>query len=108
MACYSTIRTKLMDADRIVDALEQAGYKVDRVTNSEGTLSIHGVGSENRRILFTRSHVAESFAASGDTQDLTSISRRYAEIGVRAWAVRNGFSVTSKNGNKITLQNRRS
>jgi hypothetical protein len=107
MVCYSTIQTMLKDGERLMEALAQAGYNPTKVTNSDGSLlEIFGV-SAGKRMRFYRNSTTEVFSVSGDTQDITTINRRYAEIGVRAWATKNGFQVTEKSGNKITMVNRR-
>jgi len=48
----------------------------------------------------------ETFAATGATANLSTIGKKYAEIGVRNYARRKGYSVQME-GAKITLTARR-
>lgn len=90
MPCYSTIRTKLTDGARIETALRSLGYEVEH-----GTIKgLRIVGTKGRySIMFERRSMNDAFSASGDRQDLASISRKYAELGVREWAKRKGYSI---------------
>jgi hypothetical protein len=103
MVCYSTIRTLLKDVDRLGEALQQAGFAIEKRSNN----MMIGTTTGGRKILFDRFDEKSAFVVTGDTSELTQINRRYAEIGVRSWARNNGFIVQEKAGNKITLVNRR-
>lgn len=88
MPCFSTIRTKLTDGARIESALRAIGYKVE-VPNPN-----HITGSRGGEVItFTRRYKADAFNAILDTGNLPAISRKYAEIGVREWARKRGYSV---------------
>ena len=100
MPCFSTIRTKMTDGSRISKALSALGYKV----NHESDTSVEG-NKNGRRIMFSKN--GPTFSVSGDTGDLAGISKQYAEIGVRDWAKRRGYSITETDGTKMTLINRR-
>jgi hypothetical protein len=103
MPCYSTIKTKLSDGARIMKALEILGFDLE-VPDPEGMGIIVGKKNMNR-ITFSKS--GKVYSVSGDAEELVSISRKYAEIGVRDWARRAGYSVTENDGQKMTLVNRR-
>lgn len=99
MACFSRIATKITDGARLSDSLKRHGYEV---TERGGVL----VGTKRgSRIVFER--VGSAYMASGDTGELSSIARGYAEIGVRDFAKRRGFAVVESDGRAMTLVNRR-
>lgn len=100
MPCDSTIKTKLTDRNRIAEALKGIGYTVE---DTDDNMVVGEMGS--RRIRFSSGR--DGFYASGDTRDLGKISKKYAEIGVRAWAKRAGYSITENDGTNVTLVNRR-
>ena len=102
MPCDSTITTKLTDPNRITEAMKAMGYDVDRVDDDRVIVGRAG----NQRLTFTRGS-AEGYRASGYTTDLPAVSKKYAEIGVRAWAKKRGYSILDNDGTKITLVNRR-
>ena len=99
MPCFSSIATKLKNGEHIATALRNLGYTVEMRNGI-----IFGEKG-NSSISFTQT--GEFYMATGDTRDLRSISRQYAEVGVRAFARRAGYTVQEKEGNKITLVNRR-
>lgn len=101
MPCFSNIKTKLTDGNRIAEALKGLGFAVDR----DGTSKVISGDKDGRRITFIKAGAA--YYASGDTSELVGVSRAYAEIGVRAWAKARGYAVTEKAGQRITLVNRR-
>lgn len=105
MPCYSTIRgTKLRDADKLTEALKALGFEV----RSDDVNSIRGLHADGTRIAFSRYSRGDTFNVDGDTDHLVAISRKYAEVGVRAWAKRSGYSIVENDGQKIRLVNRRS
>ena len=101
MPCFSSIKTKLTDRARLIDALKGSGYTL--LSSADDSLVVAEMGS--RRIRFNEG--TDGFYASGDTRDLGAISKKYAEIGVRNWARRNGYSVTDNDGTNMVLVNRR-
>lgn len=104
MPCYSIVtKTKMTDAARIAEALAALGY-----TNIDGKLNVVSgrIGAEG--MLFTRRQEGAAFQTTNlDADRLKAIQRKYAEIGVRAWAKRSGYSVTENDGRSMTLINRR-
>lgn len=99
MPCYSRITTKMTNGSYLGTALRALGYTVD----GEGdmlTASLDGT-----RINFTRSRGA--YSATGDTSNLMGISKKYAEIGVRDFARKRGYTVEKAEGDRIVLVNRR-
>ena len=100
MPCFSSIKTRIKNAGYLGEALRRFGYAV--TPNGEFVR-----GEQNgRRIMFQRGPDGY-YSASGDTSDLTTISKAYAEIGVRDWAKRRGMVVEKTSGNRITFINRR-
>ena len=103
MPCDSRIVTKLTDGGKIADALRAVGYDVTHMTEK----AVAGE-KDGRQITFSRRYgTGEAFAASGAMRDLAAISRKYAEIGVKAWASRRGYGITENDGRQMTLINRR-
>ena len=100
MPCYSRIKTQLTDPARIMDALKAVGYEAEQADN--GTIT--GV-KDGSRIVFGKG--AGGYLAIGDTANLVGISRKYAEIGVRAFARKNGYAIAEATGQKMVLVNRR-
>jgi hypothetical protein len=104
MPCYSRILTKLTDGARVESALQSLGYATE--TGSIKGLRVVGTkGSES--IMFERSSSTVPFTVYGDRGNLAAISRKYAEIGVRNWASKRGFSVLENDGRKMALIKRR-
>jgi hypothetical protein len=100
MPCYSTIRTKMNNADNLGAALAALGYTVEK----EGFSLRATKGTDV--INFRRYAKTDTFNASGDTDYLSAIGRKYAEVGVRAWASRSKFSILDNDGVNMTLVNR--
>ena len=99
MACFSRIATKITDGVRLKDALKRHGFEVNE---SGGYL----VGSKRGvRMVFEK--VGSAYMVSGDTTELSAVSRSYAEIGVRNFAKRMGYSVVESDGRAMTLVSRR-
>lgn len=101
MPCYSTIRTKMNNADNLGAALAALGYTV-----TKDGLSLRAEKGQDV-INFRRYDKASAFNASGDTDNLSAIGRKYAEVGVRAWAKRSQFNILDNDGVQMTLVNRR-
>ncbi len=101
MPCDSSIRTKLTDAQRIAESLKALGYEATRIDDDRIVVGEKG----SRRISFARGR--DGYSASGSTQDLTGISKKYAELGVRAWAKKRGYAITENDGTNMVLVNRR-
>lgn len=99
MPCYSRVQgTKLTDAERLIQAMTALGYKVDAAGS---VISASG-------FRFARSRAGAAFnVETDDAQGLIAISRKYAELSVRAFAQKRGFSVTANDGKSMTLINRR-
>jgi hypothetical protein len=100
MPCYSTIRTKMNNVFNLGAALAALGYTV----SAEG-LSLRAEKGQDV-INFRRYDKADAFNASGDTDNLPAIGRKYAEAGVRSWAIRNKFSILDNDGVNMTLVRR--
>jgi len=90
-------------AEHLRAALAALGYIVsgDKVNTIIGSK----VGEE---IQFRRGDTKSAFQVSGDTDNLSAIGRKYAEVGVRAWASKSRFTVLDNDGVNMTLVNRRS
>lgn len=100
MPCYSTIkRTKLTDGDKLARALSSTGHAVQR---DGDTIT---ATKDGRRMSWTKS--GGVYSVDGYTQELGTVSKKYAEISVREWARRRGFAVTENDGTNMTLINRR-
>jgi hypothetical protein len=99
MPCYSRITVKVDDLDRLRDALRALGYDIT-VRGNVTTGPDQIIGEKNgSQIIFTRGTV------TGDTTDLGAIMRQYAEIGIRQFALRKGYTVT-KSERRLTLTGR--
>jgi hypothetical protein len=99
--CYSTIRTKMNNADNLGAALAALGWTVTK----EG-LNVYATKDANV-LTFSRYDKNAAFAVRGDTDYLSAIGRKYAETGVRSWAKRSHFSILDNDGVNMTLVNRR-
>jgi len=99
MPCDSRIFTKMTEGGRIADALRRLGYEVDEADN-------HISGRQDRRVI-EFSKRGDTWTAQGALSGLSAIARKYAEIGVRSWAQRRGYSVTESDGRQMALINRR-
>lgn len=101
MPCYSTIRTKMNNADNLGAALAALGYKVTRHSGNDISAE-----TDSAQLRFTRYAKDEAFKVSGDTDYLSAIGRKYAEVGVRQWAKRSQFNVLDNDGVEMTLVRR--
>ena len=98
MPCFSTVtQTQITEASRLRDALKQLNIAI---------LSSTDVRIETSAGNFTRQRVGEAFSFDRAKDLLAPIGRKYAELTVREWAMRNGMSVTGTEGQKISLQKR--
>jgi len=101
MPCYSTIRTKMNNAENLGAALAALGY----VVSGDKMHTI--IGSKDREeIRFRRGDRQSAFQVTGDSNNLAAIGRKYAEVGVRAWTKRSQFSVLDNDGVEMTLVRR--
>lgn len=87
MPCDSRITTKLKNVEHVVEAARQLGLNV---TQYDSALEIQVGG-----LRLNRWRVEDAFSASGDTSQLLTLSKKYAEVGVRAYAKKRGFAVTN-------------
>lgn len=88
MPCFSVVKNTVMDKpERIEEALRQLGHEVREST------PLRIVGSNG--LVFTRQKVGEAFSVRDPMGlELEQVGKKYAELGVRAWAQRNGMRVT--------------
>ena len=101
MPCYSRIvATKMTDRERIKDAMKALKFRV-----RENGDFIFGTSPSGLELSFRRA--GTSYSYDGNDQSLPIIARKYAEIGVREFARRRGFSVIDANSKQLTLVNRR-
>jgi hypothetical protein len=101
MPCDSRVtKTQVTNVDRLVAALEAEGH---RVTSRHETYVTTSTG-----LAFSRNTAKDSFIVR-DYQNATPVLRRYAELGVREFAKRRGYSVAREEGPKqrLLLTNRR-
>lgn len=103
MPCSSRVTdTKMLDESRLSDALQRAGWTVDVGGN---VVTARNAGETVR---FSRGRAGEAFVTMwADRAGLQAVQRQYAELGVRDWARRRGYSVAQSDGRKLTLINRR-
>jgi hypothetical protein len=102
MPCDSRIVTKLTDGARLVDALREHGYKAEMGRESGNIIG----EKDGRRIAFEKTR-GGAYDVAGYMRDFASVARKYAEIGVAAFARRRGYGVTENDGTQMTLINRR-
>lgn len=102
MPCDSTITTKLKHAGNLALAMRGLGYGVDVETECDVSGTLNG-----RRVAFSRYDAESAFEVGSITKAVTEISRKYAEIGVRAWAKRRSMAVVENTGSRMKLINRR-
>jgi hypothetical protein len=100
MPCFSVIKTKLTDEKRIAAALVAVGFSISKQTKDVIT-------AQRGRDYIEFQRATGGFLASGNRSDVVEVSRKYAEIGVKEWARRSGYSITGVDGGEITLENRR-
>ena len=100
MPCHSIVtKTKITDSVKLLSALKALGIRVNKGSND---LYIDtDIGT------FQRSNKSHNFDFGGTQGQLAEVGRKYAEITVREWGVRNGMGITDIKGQKITLQKRR-
>ena len=100
MPCISTVtQTKMLDAARLAEAMRALGHGVQRAANDEVRSNV---------MVFSRRALTEGFSTTTlDTQALKAVQRKYAELSLRAWSKRTGYSVTAVDGNTYTMVNRR-
>lgn len=112
MPCYSSvIKTKMLDASILIQALGALGEEV----TSQSELSIWTKSGlhyyrSNRQEGFSVTDQSGSQVEKDRTQSLTSsIGMKYAELTARSWAKARGYSVTSFDAEKqkMKLVNRR-
>jgi len=61
---------------------------------------------DGRKIIFEKTR-GGAYEAFGSMRELASICRKYAEIGVLAFAKRKGYGVVDNDGTNMVLVNRR-
>jgi len=88
MPCFSTIKTKLTDGARLIDALRSLGFNPEKRAYGDVIR-----GTDKRGLGITFEKAGGTYSARGETQYLAAISRKYAELGVREWAKRKGYSI---------------
>ena len=99
MPCYSTItQTQIINAGTLMTALKKLNIDVYASTATHVSTM---VGE------FSRQSKSDSFKFRGIKKNLAPVGRKYAEITVREWGIRNGMSITENDGTKIKLQRRR-
>lgn len=98
MPCYSTVtQTKITDAARLVKAL--TALKIPIYDTNE-------LRVETNLGVFTRQSKTAAFQFRGE-ENIASVGRKYAEMTVREWGIRNGMSIIANDGRKLQLQKRR-
>ena len=99
MPCYSVItETQMTDQKRLVKALGALKIEV----YSKSTLEIDtAIGT------FSRRTKDSSFNFGGYQDEMAPVGRKYAEMTVREWGIRNGMGITENDGRTITLKSRR-
>ena len=98
MPCVSIItETKIIVADRLEQTLKDLGINISSKSANRFQTDIGE---------FSRASSVQSFGFVGNTTELKKVGMKYAELSVKAWAVKKGFSVTEKSGQKMTLKNR--
>ena len=100
MPCYSTItQTKITDSVKLLSALKALGINVNK-GHTDNYIDTD-IGT------FQRSNKGQNFTFNGTQEQMAEVGRKYAEITVREWGVRNGMGITDIKDQKITLQKRR-
>ena len=99
MPCDSRIsRTQMTDSNRLEEALRAVGLTpvvvpsrtLDTFTTEEG-------------LTFSRRQASDPYVASGNISRLSEVGKKYAEIGMRQWARKNGLLVRSVDEKGATL-----
>lgn len=106
MPCYSRITTKMTDTERLAESLRALGFEVKVAANMvTGTAA----GKSIRYEMVGGAYSIPRLGSYGVTKDdMSNVGRKYAELGVRAFARSRGFSVTESTDRSMTLVNRRS
>ena len=99
MPCYSVItETQIQDLKRLVKALGALNIEV----YSKSSLEVDtAIGT------FSRRTKDSSFNFGGYKEEMAPVGRKYAEMTVREWGIRNGMGITENDGRTIKLKNRR-
>lgn len=104
MPCDSRVtETEMRNFEQLKQALEDLGYKV---TGDEKSVV---ATKEDGRLDFSRYGTDQGFSSESSNIDaLQEVQRKYAELGVRQWARRKGFTVMAdEDGRNFKLVNRR-
>jgi hypothetical protein len=106
MPCYSRIETKITNAERLAAALRELGY-ADVAVQQGGNCVLSGSTP-----LFERARASDSFSSTQyrsnlGAGDVAAIGKRYAALGVKAFAKSRGFGVVVDEPERIVLKNRR-
>jgi len=101
MPCYSSItKTKFTNAQRLQEALKATGWMIV----AANTLEIHAKQPNGASITFIRGTEGQSFnMSSGNAMSLPIIGKKYAELGVKAWAQKSGYFTQKNDGKTIVL-----
>lgn len=104
MPCDSRVtETEMKNYDQMKQALEDLGYTV---TGDDKRVVAKKDGD---RLDLDRNNTDEGFSTSSSNIDaLQAVQRKYAELGLRQWARRKGFTVMAEDdGRNFKLVNRR-
>jgi len=103
MPCDSRIETKMTEGARLVEAMKALGYDM----LNEGEFVV--VGRKDGAVVgFEKSRgTGAAFTTTAYGNRLDAIGKKYAEIGVRSFALRRGYSIVESDGTKMTLRSRR-
>lgn len=98
MPCYSTLTaTKIVDLNRLLQALK--ALKIDAKQVNKLTVQT-AVGN------FTRDREGQAFIFDGGQSNLSPIGRQYAELSVKAFAIKKGFAIQSQDKKQVVLVKR--
>jgi hypothetical protein len=99
MPCYSVItETQITDVNRLVKALGALNIEVYSKSNLEVDTDIGTFSRRTKDI---------SFNFGGYKEKMAPVGRKYAEMTVREWGIRNGMGITENDGKTIKLKSRR-
>ena len=99
MPCYSRVtETQITDVKRLVKAL--GDLKIE-VYSKSGLEVDTAIGT------FSRRTKDSAFNFGGYKEEMAPVGRKYAEMTVREWGIRNGMGITANDGKTIKLQRRR-
>lgn len=90
MPCYSVVTTKLLDAEAVKTAIEQLGWKVKRFEESRIIFEARG----GRTVQLFRVRKSETFQTYSVAPQLDELTRKYAEVKVKAFAKKKGYLVS--------------